>query len=169
MHDAEIAAPGLRAEGLARALRPAQREPHGALGILVGVRIHQAFVELHLDIGAEKPLDFHRALGRQLIFAPVDMRLEDRTLLGDPAQLGQRHDLEAAGVGEDRIGPVGETMQAAKLGDRFRTGPQHEMIDIAEDDVGAGRAHLIRIKPFDGACRADRHEGGGTDLVRARS
>ncbi len=47
----------------ARALRPAQRQLHRLVdgGALVGQR--HAFVELHLDVGAEEALDLHRALG----------------------------------------------------------------------------------------------------------
>jgi hypothetical protein len=48
------------------------------------------------------------ALGRQFVARPVEMRLEHHAVLAHLAQLGQRHDLEAARVGEDRAVPVDE-------------------------------------------------------------
>ena len=48
----------------------------------------------------------------------VDMRLEDDAALVELAQLGEAHHLEAAGIGEDRMRPVHEPVQAAERGDR---------------------------------------------------
>ena len=62
----------------------------------------QAFVELHGDVGAEQALDLDRALGRQLDHGAVEMGAEGDALVLDLAQLRQRHDLEAAGIGQDR-------------------------------------------------------------------
>ena len=44
----------------------------------LGFRTGQAhaFVELHLDVGAEQPLDLDRAFRRQVVASAVDMRLE---------------------------------------------------------------------------------------------
>ena len=60
-------------------------------------------------------------------------------LLGDLADLGQAHHLEAAGVGEDRPVPAHEAVQAAEPRDALGAGAQHQVIGVAEDDVGAGR------------------------------
>ncbi len=66
------------------------------------------FIQNHLDVGAEQALDLHRALGREEFLVPVDMRGEPHAFLGDLAQLGERHDLEAAGIGQDRARPLHE-------------------------------------------------------------
>ena len=52
---------------------------------------------------------------------------------------GERHHLEAAGIGEDRMRPVHEVVQAAEPRDALGAGPQHQVIGVAEDDVGAER------------------------------
>ena len=65
---------------------------------------------------SSKVLDLDRPLGRQLVARAVDVGLEGDALLGDLPEFGQRHDLEAAGVGQDRPGPVHEAVQAAQPG-----------------------------------------------------
>ena len=67
-----------------------------------------ALVELHADVGIEQRLDLQRALRRQRIGRPVDMRLEGDAGLVELAELRQRHHLEAAGIGQDRPRPVAE-------------------------------------------------------------
>ena len=74
----------------------------------------------------------------------VDMRLEGHAALVELAQLGERHDLEAAGIGEDRPGPVHEVMQAAERGDALGARAQHQMIGVGEHDIGAERIHILR-------------------------
>ena len=99
--------PGLArpCEGPLAALGPGERAIDGALDLLARGGQRDAFVELHLDVGAEQALDLDGALGRQQVRGAVDVRLEGDALVGDLAQLGEAHDLEAAGVGEDRAGP----------------------------------------------------------------
>src|SRR4029079_19501687 len=41
----------------------------------------------------------------------------------------------------------------------FRSRPQHQMIGVAEHDIGAGIAHLAPMHALHGPRRADRHEG----------
>jgi hypothetical protein len=59
-------------------------------------------------------------------------------MLLDPSQRRQRHHLEAAGIGEDRQRPVHEGVQAAEGRDALGAGPQHQMIGVAEHNLGAG-------------------------------
>ena len=47
-------------------------------------------------------------------------------------------------------GQLAELVQAAEPRDALGAGPQHQVIGVAEDDVGAGRAHLVRIHRLDG-------------------
>ena len=160
LRDAEQHVAGGR--GLKRALaalRPAQRELHRTLNIAALGRQPHAFIELHGDVGTEQPLQLDRALGRQLEAQAVDVRAEGHRAFADLAQLRQRHHLEAAGVGQDRTVPAGEGLQAAQGGNAFGTRSQHQMIGIAEHDVGAGIAHLAPVQALHGASGADRHEG----------
>ena len=69
----------------------------------------------------------------------VDMRAEGDALLVELAQLRQRHDLEAAGIGQDRMRPADELVQAAEPRHALGARPQHQVIGVAEDDVGAER------------------------------
>ncbi len=78
------------------------------------------------------------------MFAAVDVTLEGRTLFGDLAQLLERKNLEAAAVGQDRARPVHEGMKPAKTAHPFRTRPQHQMIGVAQHNVGPGITHLTR-------------------------
>ena len=39
--------------------------------------------------------------------------------------------------------PAGELVQAAEPRDALGAGPQHQVIGVAEDDVGAELAHLV--------------------------
>ena len=123
-------------------------------------RQFKALVELHGNIGAEQCLNFDRALGRQCDHRAIEMRTKRHALLVQFAQFGERHHLEAAGIRQDRQRPVHEFVQAAKRRDPLGAGPQHQMIGIAEHDLGAGRTHVIRHQALHRALRADRHEGG---------
>ena len=55
--------------------------------------------------------------------------------------------------------PAGEFLQAAERCDPLRARPQHQMIGIAEHDIGAGIAHLAPVHALHRAGGADRHEG----------
>ena len=55
----------------------------------------------------------------------VEMRAEGDAGFGNRASGGQRHDLETARIGEDRIGPVHEAMQPAECRDALGAGAQH--------------------------------------------
>ena len=149
----------------ARTLGPAQRQAHRALLIVARGRQADAFVELHLDVGAEQSLDFHGALGCQHMLRPVDVRLEGDAAFIQLAQFRERHDLKAAAIGEDRVRPVHEFVETAEFGDTLRARAQHQMIDIAEHDIGAQLPHLSRIHGLDGRRRADRHESGRADFA----
>ena len=98
----------------------------------------------------------------------VDVRAKGDAVVGDLAQLRQRHDLEAAGVGQDRPRPVHELVQPAERGDALRAGPQHQVIGVGEHDVGAGAAHLVEGDALHGRLRADRHEGRRRDRAARR-
>ena len=109
------------------------------------------------------------ALRRQLHHGAVEVRAEGDALLRDLAQRRQRHHLEAAGIGEDRIRPAHERVQPAERGDPLGGRPQHQVIGIAEQNLGAGGAHVVMMHALDRGRRADRHERRRVhDTVRRR-
>ena len=71
------------------------------------------------------------------------MRLEGDAVLIELTELGQRHHLKAARIRQDRIRPAHEAMQPAEPRDALRAGTQHQMIDIAEQNIGAGGADIL--------------------------
>ena len=56
------------------------------------------------------------------------------------------------------MGPSHERMQPAERGDAFGAGAEHQVIGIGEQDIGAGRAHVVVVHALDRRLRADRHE-----------
>ena len=64
--------------------------------------------------------------------------------------------------------PVHEFVQAAERSDPLRAGAQHQVIGVAEHDVGAELAHLLGIHRLDRRGGADRHEGRRADFAAWR-
>ena len=82
--------------------------------------------------------------------------------VGDLAQADQ---LEAAAVGEDGAVPAHECVQAAGALDEVDARSQREVVRVAEQDVGAACAHLVRVERLDRGVGAHRHEGGRPHLA----
>ncbi len=80
----------------------------------------------------------------------------------------QRVRLEAARVGQHRVGPPRERVQPAEPRDALGAGPQHEVVRVAEDDAGSGGRHLAGRQRLDAALGADGHEGGSLDVAVGR-
>ncbi len=93
------------------------------------------------------------------------MGLEERRLFRDLADLGKRHDLEAAAVSQDRALPADELVKPAELRHLFRPRPEHQVIGVAEDDVRACALDLIEVEALDCADSPHRHEGRGADVA----
>ena len=135
---------------------------HGALHRLAGLAlcggVRRAVVQRHGDIGAQLQLHIHRVLGRQPDVGAIDGRTETHALLGDLAQAFQAENLEAAGVGEDRAGPVHKTMQATMQVNDVGTGAQHQVKGVAETDVGAEAFELFRRHSLHSSVGPHRHK-----------
>ncbi len=98
----------------------------------------------------------------------VDVGLERHAVFVELPELGERHDLEAAGIGQDRPRPIHELMQAAQRRDPLGTWPKHQMIGVGEHNVGAEVFDRLRMHRLDGRGRPYRHEGWRADLTARR-
>jgi hypothetical protein len=103
-------------------------------------------------------LDLHRHFRRQEQLVAVDRRRERDAVFSDLAQVAERKHLEAAGVGQDRLLPAHETVQAAVRADRFEARAQPEVKRIAEDDLRMHFLEFAWLDGFHGAVSADGHE-----------
>jgi hypothetical protein len=137
--------------------RPAHRALHGLEGLLLARRILQALVERHHDIDAQERLDRDRALGRQLVRRPVQVRAERHAALLDLAQVREREHLEAARVRQHGAIPRHERVHAAQVPHSLCARAQHQVIRVREDD----RADLLPGRPAPAstvASRRPRHQ-----------
>ena len=65
--------------------------------------------------------------------------------------------------------PAHESMQAPERRDPFGRRPQHQVIGIGEQNIGAGRTHVVMMHALDRRLGADRHERRRAhDAVRRR-
>ena len=165
LNDAEQGAARLAMflESRERSLGPAKRKLHRPIRLIPRRRIRRAFVELHLDVGSQKILHLDGALGRQFMRRAINMRAESHATFGNGPKLAQRHDLIAAGIGQDRAVPAHEAMEAAESRDPLGSRAQHEVIGVAENDICARGFDVVDEHGFDRRGGADRHEGGGVD------
>ena len=84
------------------------------------------------------------------------------------AQLRQRPDLETTAVGEHRPGPFRKCVQPAQLLHAFCARPQHQVIGVAQDNIGAGLFNLVHIERLDRAGCTDGHEGRRANIAARR-
>src|SRR4030067_3491000 len=61
---------------------------------------------------------------------------EDGPIIGDLSQPGQAEDLVAAAIGDDGAVPAHEAVEAPHLSDDLHPRTQHEVVGIAQEDVG---------------------------------
>ena len=140
------------------------RELHRRLRRVLCRRIRRALVEHHRDVDSEVPeLKVHGALGAQRVRRAVDVASEEHALLGESPASGQRHDLIAAGVRENRPVPSNEAVQPPEAPDDVAAGTEHEVVGIREHDLGARRLDVAPPRGFHGSRRSDRHERGRLD------
>jgi hypothetical protein len=115
-------------------------------------------------------LDLRRDLRREARSSPVVDRPEGDAVVVDFDQgVAKGEDLEAARIGQDRPIPAGEGVQPAQIRDQLVTGPEMQVIRVAEDDLRADGAKLVRVEALHRPLRADGHEGGRADLSVRRA
>ena len=118
----------------------------------------QAHVEDHHHVGADGGLHLDRALGGEDVRPAVHVAAEARPLLVDRPVVREREDLEAAGVGEDGAVPAHEAVDPAHAPERLRARPEHEVVGVREDDLGAEGADVVGREAGDARARPDGHE-----------
>ena len=167
--DAEQGLGLARAEGGLGPDRPAGRQLHTLAGAPFLCGPGHALVQLHGDIGAEAVgLDLDRPFRRQHVFGAVDVAGEGHRLLLNLRDAGEGHDLEATAVGQDGFGPAHEPVQPAQPLHPLGARAQHQVIGVAQQDVGPRLGHLIDRQGLDRGRRAHGHEGGCADIAARR-
>ena len=88
----------------------------------------------------------------------VYVRIEAAAVLRDLAHLGEREDLETAGVGEYRAVPAHEAVKPACCGYDLWPGTKQKMIRVAQNHLRAELDKIARAEGLDGSKSADVHE-----------
>ena len=88
------------------------------------------------------------------------MRFEHHSFVRDLVHVAQTHDLETAGISEDRTLPAHEVVEAAELFDQAASGAKGEVIGVGKDEFVAQILEVFAAESLDGSLGADGHEGG---------
>ena len=102
-----------RVEMLAASFEPAMGKLHRVFGVLEIAGIRGAFIEGHNDVCADNSLNINGFLRRKKMFGAVDMALESHAVLLYFSPMGERINLVAAAVGQNRAIPAVEFVQSA--------------------------------------------------------
>src|SRR3954451_18785680 len=70
----------------------------------------------------------------------------------------EREHLEPAGVRQGEAAPAGELAETAQRGDGLGSRPQHQVVGVAQDDLGAECFVVGGAEVLDRTAGADRHE-----------
>ena len=82
---------------------------------------------------------------------------------GDLAQVTEAEHLEAARIGQDRLVPADEVVQATEGADDIKARSQPQVKGVAKDDLGTGFVQAVGRHGLDGAVGSNRHENRGFD------
>ncbi len=145
------------------------RDPRsGTPRSVAGVGRRWAVVESHDDVGADRVLDRHRGLGAEMDAGAVDERLEGHPVLVDRVDVRHRERLIAAGIGEDRSVPTHEPMTTAESFEQFGPRPEHQVVGVVEQDLGAGVPHLRGQDALHRGRGGDGHERRRVEITVRR-
>ena len=159
------------------AVQPAVGALHRARRVVAIGVVGRALVEGQRDVGAERRLHRHRLLRAQEALRSVHVGAEAHALLADLEHLplarlapappldlvgdravGEREDLEAPGVGDDRPLPAHEPVQPAERRDSLRPRREHQVEGVAQHHLVAELGHLRRGQRANAAARRERDE-----------
>src|SRR5208283_5129580 len=125
------------AEVVEGAASPGHSEPQAFLSAGAFGGIFSALVEGHGNVSAKGDLHIHGVLWGEEVTAAIQMRAEANAFVGDLAELAEREDLKAAGIGEQGARPTDETVQSAHAADGLVAGAEIKMVGVAENDLRA--------------------------------
>src|SRR5215210_5479966 len=111
---------------------PPRRPPQGLLVVFAAGVSGRTLIQNHRDVRPEFLLYLRDQFRREGVERAVVDGGELDAFLRDAARPRQREDLVAARVGEHRAVPPRERVQPAGLPDEFRSGPQIEVVRVAE-------------------------------------
>ena len=94
------------------------------------------------------------------------MAAEPRALVGELAVVTEREHLKTAAVGENRLVPAVELVEAAGFLDDIGAGTQVEMVCVAKDNLSLDIVtQFMRVDTLDRAKGAYRHKYRSLDLT----
>ena len=105
--------------------------------------------------GTEFALDGHRFFRAEEQRLAAEMRLKLDAVISHFSNLCQAINLKTAAVGEDRLVPVHEPMQAAGLADDVHAGTEEQVVRIAEQNLRANLVEFAQVKRLDAGLRAE--------------
>src|SRR3989344_5703202 len=124
--------------------------------------VRRQLIEWDDDVGAERFLRLNRGLRSEQYRTAIPIRAEKDSLFADfhhvaallfsaPAlqfirnrTIGQRKNLKAPGVGDDRHLPSHEFMESASPSHHIRSGLEQKMVRVAEHELKPNRIdHLV--------------------------
>ena len=97
--------------------------------------------------------------------APVDVRSESSTFLGNSSKRRQAEYLVSTGIGQDIMLPRTESVKTTHRLQRRQPRAQKKMVGISQNQSVSDHVQLIVIDCFDGAGGTHRHERRSTDLA----
>jgi hypothetical protein len=120
----------------------------------------RAFIESHDDVGSDDPLDVHHVFGREQVFGPVDMGIENDAVFVELAPFGEGIDLVSAAIGEYGALPAVKFMQPAGPGEDIEAGAEVQMVRVAQDDLRFDVIlYLAHVYRFNCSGSTYRHKG----------
>src|SRR4051812_28027431 len=105
-------------------LGPAMSELHRRAKSFLGGRKFRAFIKGHDNIRSESTLDLHGFFRRDEMLGSVDVRLERDSIFSELINIGERKNLIAAGIGENRTRPAHPFMESTHLLHELMTRPK---------------------------------------------
>ena len=146
------------------ARQPAVGEFHRLFGIIPFAGVRRTLVESHNDIGANHTLYIHHTFRGKVVFGAIDMALKRDAFFFDLAPVRQRMHLVSAAIRQDRPLPAVELMQSACFLQHLQSGPQVQVVGIAEAYLRLDVvAEFVLVYGFYRGGGADGHEYGGFD------